>query len=124
MKALINQKSELNSRRHPPTFVRWQSFAESLFVRHLLLTLSCLVTPLLVKGDLFQEFKITRAVIAYESFPAVSDYFEISGELLPGVESEGIDPFNEDLRVAVGTSVIEIPAGSFTDLFLRGFWAD
>ncbi len=115
MKALINQKSELNSRRHPTNFVRWQSFAESLFVRHLLLTLSCLVTPLLVKGDLFQEFTITRAVIAYESFPAVSDYFEISGELLPGVESEGIDPFNEDLRVAVGTSVIEIQAGSFTE---------
>ncbi len=115
MKALINQKSELNSRRHPTNFVRWQSFAESLFVRHLLLTLSCLVTPLLVKGDLFQEFTITRAVIAYESFPAVSDYFEISGELLPGVESEGIDPFNEDFRVAVGTSVIEIQAGSFTE---------
>ena len=116
MKAIINQKSELNSRRYPTNFVRWQSFAESLFVRQLLFTLSCLVTPLLVKGDLFQEFTITRAVIIFESFPVVNDAFEFRGEFSVNITSEGIDPVNEDLRLSVGAFVIELPPGSFTEV--------
>ena len=116
MNALINQKSELNSRRHPTKFVRWQSLAESLFIRQILLTLSCLVTPLLVRGDPFLDFVITRAEINFESFPVINDAYEIRGELSLNITSEGIDPVNEGLRLSVGTSVIEIPAGEFTEV--------
>lgn len=121
MKALINEISKLHSRQQLTSFFHRQSFAESRLIRQLLLTFLCLITPLLARGDPFLDFVITRAEINFESFPVINDAYEIRGELSVNITSEGIDPVNEGVRLAVGTSVIEIPAGEFTEVELGYF---
>ena len=116
MKALFNKKSELNLRSQPSCFFHRTSIAESRLIRQLSLTLLCLITPLFAKGDLFQDFTITNAKIIFESFPVINDAYEIRGELSVNITSEGIDPVNEDVRLAVGSSVIEFPPGAFTEV--------
>jgi hypothetical protein len=114
MKALIFNKSVSNLHSQQTGFFHLKSWAEFLLNHQWLLTFLCLITPLLVRGDPFLDFVITRAEINFESFPVINDAYEIRGELSVNITSEGIDPVNEGVRLAVGTSVIEIPEGEFT----------
>ena len=61
-------------------------------------------------------FTLTNIEIYFESFPTINDAFAVRGEIPVDLASDGIDPVNQGVRLAVGTSVIEIPAGSFTEV--------
>ncbi len=63
---------------------------------------------------IFQEFKVNRAHVSFRDGPK-GDKYDVEGEFLPSELSDGIDPFAEDVVVAVGTSTLTIPAGSFRE---------
>lgn len=59
----------------------------------------------------FATFDITKAEIEFKEPNA--DEFEVRGEFILGISSDGIDPVNENVAVTVGSASVTIPAGSF-----------
>ena len=76
------------------------------------------------EDDEFPEsiFTITGIEIRYESFLSIDDAYGISGKITLRTTNDGINLIHEGVRVAFGTSVIEIPAGAFTE-FEPGYFA-
>ncbi|MGE5842299.1 MAG: hypothetical protein ACM335_08475 [Deltaproteobacteria bacterium] len=62
----------------------------------------------------FKEFKVTRAHVTFREEPK-GDKYDVEGEFVLSEFSDGIDPVAEDVVVAVGTSTLAIPAGSFRE---------
>ena len=66
-------------------------------------------------GHRFVDFTVNKAEIKFKMTSTIDDRFKVRGEGTLAAISNGIDPLNERVIVTVGTSVITIPAGSFTE---------
>ena len=62
----------------------------------------------------FSEIDPTLMALRFDGENAYSDRYELAGRLVIAEESDGFDLLNEDVSIQVGTSVITIPAGSFS----------
>ena len=60
----------------------------------------------------FSEFILNYALIKFQKLSA-SDSYSLIGGFTLGEESDGIDPLEEVVKLKVGTSNLEIPAGAF-----------
>ena len=63
----------------------------------------------------FADFTIVDADIEFDTNFTVDDSFKVEGQFTLEGTSNGIDPLSEDVVVTVGTSVVTIPAVSFTE---------
>jgi hypothetical protein len=68
----------------------------------------------LISLGAFQEFKVNRAHVTFREGPR-GDKYDVEGEFVLSEFSDGIDPVAEEVVVAVGTSILTIPAGSFRE---------
>ncbi len=65
-----------------------------------------------VKSVAFSDFTLSKAMVKFKHNPT-RDKFEVRGEFTLGLNTDGIDPVNEDVVLTVGSSSMTIPAGSF-----------
>lgn len=68
----------------------------------------------------FSNFVLTHASIKYAKLSDTDDYY-IKGKAALGEYSDGIDPIGEIVKIKVGTSTLEIPAGSFNKMGKRKY---
>lgn len=68
----------------------------------------------------FSNFVITHALITYAKL-SDSDNYYIKGKFTLDENSDGIDPLEEVVKLKVGTSTLEIPAGAFTRMGKRKY---
>lgn len=65
-------------------------------------------------GGPFTAFTIGKTELEFGPTPG-NDEFELMGGFTLTADNDGIDPVTENVVVTVGTSIVTIPAGSFTE---------
>lgn len=68
----------------------------------------------------FSDFNLKHALINFKKL-SDSDRYYIKGNFTLGENSDGIDPLEEVVKLKVGTSNLEIPAGSFLKIGKRKY---
>jgi hypothetical protein len=68
----------------------------------------------------FSDFILNHALIKFKELSDIDSYY-INGSFTLGENSDGIDPLEEVVKLKVGTSNLEIPAGSFVKMGKRKY---
>lgn len=73
-----------------------------------------------ILASIFSDFSLKQALIKFNKL-SESDSYDVEGSFTLGENSDGIDPLEEVVKLKVGTSNLEIPAGSFFQVRKRKY---